>query len=129
MSHISEREFVDDFVVPFLETFFATTAIDREYTLSSRRRIDVLVQTPFFDVAVEAENDAGSFDVGAGQALGYMKELERETGRRPLPVLAVPLDPDDPDAHREDPEFGIARELLRDLGGDVVEVRTPDPDV
>jgi len=126
MTHISERTFVDDFVVPRLGTFFAPGAIETEYYLPSRRRVDVLVQTPFFDVAVEAENDAGSFDVGAGQALGYMKELERELGRRPVPVLAVPLDPDDPDAHREDPEFGIARELLRDFDGDVLEVRTPD---
>lgn len=123
MTHIPERDFVDDFVVPYLGRSFAQVAIETEYRLPSERRVDVLVQTPFFDVVVEAENDSGSFDVGAGQALGYMKELERERGRRPLPVLAVPLDPDDPDAHREDPEFGIARELLRDLDGDVVEVR------
>lgn len=128
MTHISERVFVDDFVVPWLDAFFAKSAIETEYTLPSRRRVDVLVQTPFVDVAIEAENDADSFDVGAGQALGYAEEVRRQTGRRPLPVLAVPLDPDEPDAHREGPEFSIARSLLRDQGGDVVEVRTPDPD-
>lgn len=127
MTHISERDFVDEFLVPWLGTFFSDSSIATEYRLPSDRRVDVLVQTPFFDIAVEAENDAGSFDVGAGQALGYMKELEKERGERPLPVLAVPLDPENPDAHREAPEFGIARSILRDLGGDIVEVRTTDP--
>lgn len=129
MTHISERVFVDDFVVPWLGNYFDPSSIETEYTLPSRRRVDVYIRTPFFDVVVEAENDPDSFDVGSGQALGYMTEVELETTRprRPTPILAVPLDPSDPGAHREDPEYRIADLVLREFDGFVAEIPA-DPD-
>jgi hypothetical protein len=120
MTHISERVFVDDFVVPWLEGYFDPGAIETEYRLPSNRRADVFVRTPVGDFVFEAENDAGSFDVGAGQALGYAEELSRDLGVRPVPFLVVP------DDHVEQPELSIAKSLLGEYQGDVIQVQAGD---
>jgi len=110
-SHISEREFTETIVAPWLADHYGADQVREQVHLgASDRFVDFLVETPLATWAVEVENDADAIIGAVGQALLYA--AHRPSWR---PCVVIPRD------HFEQPERDMLDEHVR-----IVEVPVPD---
>jgi hypothetical protein len=110
--HMSEREYADHHVRPWLEARYGAENVRQEVVLAaSDRRADFLAETDLVTWAIEVENDAHAVIGGVAQALlyaahrpewrpcvitppGHFEQPERDMLDEHVRIIEVPIDSD-----------------------------------
>jgi len=86
MTHLSEKEFSEQYVRPLLEEHFGEEAIEEQKYLSQTTcYCDYWVDLGLFIAAIEEKNDAYSIKSGMGQAIEYAQNHPRA-----VPMVITP---------------------------------------